>query len=145
LTCFFRSSLKENTTKNFIGHMFLFYLLYININKKHTRRVLAISGGIAIALSHASAVSAATKCGKVIKGYYCDRKCLSFSRLFRERGQIRLEISVLRSRSRKEPHLLVGAGAVTRCGSGSCFDGSGSDNGIKHGWELKIDTKCNSL
>jgi hypothetical protein len=29
-------------------------------------------------------------------------------------------------RSRKEPHLLVGAGAVTRCGSGS-------DNGIKHG------------
>jgi hypothetical protein len=67
-------------------------------------------------------------------------------------------------RSRKEPHLLVGAragaGAVTRCGSGSGFDGSGSDgsgsdgsgsdgsgsdNGIKHGWELKIDTKCNSL
>jgi hypothetical protein len=42
------------------------------------------------------------------------------------------------SRSRKEPHLLVGAGAVTRCGSGS-------DNGIKHGWELKIDTKRNSL
>jgi hypothetical protein len=39
--------------------------------------------------------------------------------------------SVLRSRSRKEPQLLVGAGAVTRCGSGS--DGSGSDNGIKHG------------
>jgi hypothetical protein len=36
---------------------------------------------------------------------------------------------VLRSRSRKDPHLL--AGAVTRCGSGS--DGSGSDNGIKHG------------
>jgi hypothetical protein len=38
---------------------------------------------------------------------------------------------VLRSRSHKEPHLLVGAGAVTRCGSGS--DGSGSNNGIKHG------------
>jgi hypothetical protein len=41
--------------------------------------------------------------------------------------------SVLRSwsRSRKEPHLLVGAGAgaVTRCSSGS----NGSDNGIKHG------------
>jgi hypothetical protein len=36
-----------------------------------------------------------------------------------------------------EPHLLVGAGAVTRRGSGS----DGSDNGIKHGWELKIDTK----
>jgi hypothetical protein len=33
-----------------------------------------------------------------------------------------------------EPYLLVGA--VTRCGS---------DNGIKHGWESKIDTKCNSL
>jgi hypothetical protein len=44
-----------------------------------------------------------------------------------------LLLSVLRSRSRKEPHLLVGAGAgaVLRCGSGS--DGSGSDNGIKHG------------
>jgi hypothetical protein len=39
--------------------------------------------------------------------------------------------AVLRSRSRKEPHLLVGARAVTRRGSGS--DGSGSDNGIKHG------------
>jgi hypothetical protein len=38
---------------------------------------------------------------------------------------------VLRNLSRKEAHLLVGAGAVTRCGSGS--DGSGSDNGIKHG------------
>jgi hypothetical protein len=37
--------------------------------------------------------------------------------------------AVLRSRSRKEPHHLVGAGAVIRCGSG----GSGSDNGIKHG------------
>jgi hypothetical protein len=31
----------------------------------------------------------------------------------------------------------------TRCSSGS--DGSDSDNGSKHGWELKIDTKCNSL
>jgi hypothetical protein len=37
--------------------------------------------------------------------------------------------AVLRSRSRKELHLLVGA--ITRCGSGS-------DNGIKHVWELKI-------
>jgi hypothetical protein len=40
--------------------------------------------------------------------------------------------TLLRSRSRKEPHLLVGsgagAGAVTRCCSGS-----GSDNGIYHG------------
>jgi hypothetical protein len=36
-----------------------------------------------------------------------------------------------RSRSREEPHLLAGAGAVTRCSSSS--DGSGSDNGIKHG------------
>jgi hypothetical protein len=39
-----------------------------------------------------------------------------------------LYFTVLRSRSRKEPHLLVGSGAgsgaVTRCGS---------DNGIKHG------------
>jgi hypothetical protein len=42
-------------------------------------------------------------------------------------------LAVLRSRSRKEPHLLVGAGAVTRCGSGSGSDGSGSDNGIYHG------------
>jgi hypothetical protein len=44
-------------------------------------------------------------------------------------------ISVLRSRSRKEPHHLVGAGAVTRCGSnsGSGSDGSDSDNGIEHG------------
>jgi hypothetical protein len=38
-----------------------------------------------------------------------------------------------------EPHLLVGAGAVTRYGSGgsgsdgSGSNGSGSDNGIKHG------------
>jgi hypothetical protein len=41
--------------------------------------------------------------------------------------------TVLRSRSRKEPHLLAGAGsgAVMQCGSGS--DGSGSDDGIKHG------------
>jgi hypothetical protein len=53
--------------------------------------------------------------------------------------------AVLRSRSRKEPHLLVGAGAVTRCGSGSGSDGSGSNTGIKHGKELKNDTKCNSL
>jgi hypothetical protein len=30
-----------------------------------------------------------------------------------------------------EPHHLVGAGAVTRCGSGS--DGSGFENGIKDG------------
>jgi hypothetical protein len=37
----------------------------------------------------------------------------------------------------------AGAGAVTRCGSGS--DGSGSDSGIKHGKESKNDTKCNSL
>jgi hypothetical protein len=36
------------------------------------------------------------------------------------------------SRSRKEPHLLVGAGAraVTQCRSGS--NGYGSDNGIKY-------------
>jgi hypothetical protein len=34
--------------------------------------------------------------------------------------------AVLRSRSRKEPPSLVGAGAVTRCGSGS-------DSGINHG------------
>jgi hypothetical protein len=45
---------------------------------------------------------------------------------------------VLLSRSRKEPHLLVGAGAVKRCGSSS-------DNGIEHGWELKMDTKYNRL
>jgi hypothetical protein len=38
------------------------------------------------------------------------------------------KLAVLRSRSRKEPHLLVGAGAGTRCGS--C---SGSDNGINMG------------
>jgi hypothetical protein len=38
---------------------------------------------------------------------------------------------------RKEPHHLFGAG------SGS--DGSGSDNGIKHGYEKEKDTKCNSL
>jgi hypothetical protein len=52
-------------------------------------------------------------------------------------------VAVLRSRSqsrsRKEPHLLVGAGAITQCGSGS--DGSGSDNGINDGWKLKNDTK----
>jgi hypothetical protein len=40
---------------------------------------------------------------------------------------------VLRGRSRKELHHLVGAGAVTRCGFGSGSDGSGSDNGINHG------------
>jgi hypothetical protein len=40
--------------------------------------------------------------------------------------KLNLSKSVLRSWSRKEPHLLVGAGAVTRCGSGS-------DNGIYHG------------
>jgi hypothetical protein len=50
--------------------------------------------------------------------------------------------AVLRSRSRKEPHHLVGAGAVKRCSSGS--DGSGSVNGIKHGKELKNDTNCRS-
>jgi hypothetical protein len=33
----------------------------------------------------------------------------------------------------QELHLLVGAGAVTRCSSGSGSDGSGSDNGIKYG------------
>jgi hypothetical protein len=32
-----------------------------------------------------------------------------------------------------------------RCGSGSGSDGSGSDNGIKRGYELKNDTKCNKL
>jgi hypothetical protein len=59
------------------------------------------------------------------KFYYCFKNgvFLSFAPFF----------PVLRSRSRKEPHLLVGAraGAVTQCGSGS--DGSGSDNGIKLG------------
>jgi hypothetical protein len=39
--------------------------------------------------------------------------------------------AVLRSLSRKEPHHLVGAGAVTRCGSGS--EGSLSDISIKDG------------
>jgi hypothetical protein len=47
-------------------------------------------------------------------------------------------LTILISAAEPEAHLLVGAGAVTRCGSGS-------DNGIKHGWEWKIDTKCNSL
>jgi hypothetical protein len=37
--------------------------------------------------------------------------------------------SVLLSRSRKEPHHLVRAGAVTRCGCSSGSDGSGYDNG----------------
>jgi hypothetical protein len=41
--------------------------------------------------------------------------------------------TVLRSRNRK-----VGVGAVTRCGSGSASDGSGSDNGINLGWEFKM-------
>jgi hypothetical protein len=49
--------------------------------------------------------------------------------------------AVLRSRSRKEAHQLVGTGAVTRCGSG----GSGSDNGIKHAKELKKETKCSAI
>jgi hypothetical protein len=44
-----------------------------------------------------------------------------------------LKISV----AEPEPHHLVGAGAVTQCGSG----GSGYENGIKHGWESKNDTK----
>jgi hypothetical protein len=39
---------------------------------------------------------------------------------------LKVSESVLRSWSRKKPHLLAGAGAVTRCGSGS-------DNGIKYG------------
>jgi hypothetical protein len=43
---------------------------------------------------------------------------------------IKLIVSVHCSVAEPEPHLLVGAGAVTRCGSGS--DGSSSDNGIKH-------------
>jgi hypothetical protein len=41
-----------------------------------------------------------------------------------ETGNIYLMKLLLRSQSRKEPHHLVGAGAVSRCGSGS--DGSGS-------------------
>jgi hypothetical protein len=58
--------------------------------------------------------------------------------------------AVLRSQSRKEPHLLVEAGTVMQCGSSSSSDGSSSnssssDNGIKHGKELKNGTKCNSL
>jgi hypothetical protein len=42
---------------------------------------------------------------------------------------------VQNSVSEPEPHLLAGAGVVTRCGtgSGSSSDGSGSDNGNKHG------------
>jgi hypothetical protein len=48
------------------------------------------------------------------------------------------QIVVTFSVAEPEPHLLAGAGAVTRCGSGfgsdgSGSDGSGSDNGIKHG------------
>jgi hypothetical protein len=42
-----------------------------------------------------------------------------------------------------DPHHLVGAGVVKRCGSGS--DASDSDNGIKHSKELENNTKCNSL
>jgi hypothetical protein len=56
-----------------------------------------------------------------------------------DQGKRMLKISV----AEPEPHLLIGAGAVTQCGFGS--DGSGSDNGIKHGLELKNDTKCNSF
>jgi hypothetical protein len=59
--------------------------------------------------------------------------CISFKSKENERKDYFDYFAVLRSQSRKEPHLLVGAGAgaVTRCGSGS--NGSGSDNGIKHG------------
>jgi hypothetical protein len=51
------------------------------------------------------------------------------------------DISNIITNSVAEPelHLLVGAGAVTRSGSGS--DCSCSDNGIKHGWALKNDSK----
>jgi hypothetical protein len=37
-----------------------------------------------------------------------------------------------------ESHHLVGAGAVTRCGSSSGSERSGSDNGIYHGKEFKM-------
>jgi hypothetical protein len=50
--------------------------------------------------------------------------------------KIKQYTAVLRSRSSKELHHLVGTGAVTRCGSGS--EGSGSDNGIYHGQEFKM-------
>jgi hypothetical protein len=43
------------------------------------------------------------------------------------------KIIVASSVAELEPHHLVGAGAVTRCGSGSESDGSDSDNGIEHG------------
>jgi hypothetical protein len=64
------------------------------------------------------------------KKVYCDKKNLNKN----GRGQVysyvkyNSFIPVLRSRSRKEPHHFdgAGAGAVTRCGSGS-------DNGIYHG------------
>jgi hypothetical protein len=46
--------------------------------------------------------------------------------------RVRAIFTVLQSRSRKEPQLLVGAGAVMRCGSGTGSGGSGSVNGIKH-------------
>jgi hypothetical protein len=43
-------------------------------------------------------------------------------------------ISIKKKSGEKFPssHQCCGAGAVTRCGSGSGSDGSGSDNGIKH-------------
>jgi hypothetical protein len=50
-----------------------------------------------------------------------------------------------RRRRRKEPHNLVGAGAVTGCGSGFGSDVSGLTNGIKRGKQLKKDTKWNNL
>jgi hypothetical protein len=43
-------------------------------------------------------------------------------------------------RSRKEPHHFGGAGAVTRCGSGS--DGFGSKLNYEHRW---ISKKCHKL
>jgi hypothetical protein len=48
-----------------------------------------------------------------------------------------LLVALLRSRSRREPYHLVRAGVVTRFDSGS--DGSGPDNGITYGEELKND------
>jgi hypothetical protein len=47
-----------------------------------------------------------------------------------------VEPDVFTSVAEPEPHLLVGAGAVMQCRSGSdgsSSNGSGSDNGIKHG------------
>jgi hypothetical protein len=49
-----------------------------------------------------------------------------------------VDLSVLRSRSRKEPHHLVGAGAGAVTRSGSSSDRSGSDNGKFHGCEFKM-------